>query len=52
VARDREEFTALFGGLELVEPGVTYTPEWRPDVPVTADQHPEKAVCFAAVGRK
>lgn len=52
VARDRTEFAALFTGLDLVEPGITYTPEWRPDVPVTADQHPERAVCWAAVGRK
>lgn len=52
VARDRAEFAALFTGLELVDPGITYTPEWRPDVPVTADQHPERAVCWAAVGRK
>ena len=52
VARDRQEFAALLSGFELVDPGITYTPQWRPRVPVTADQHPEKAVCWSAVGRK
>ncbi len=37
--RTREGITALFGGLELVEPGVVPIPLWRPDSPddVTAD---------------
>lgn len=51
VARDREEFAALLAGLDLVEPGITYTPEWHPEQTITADQHPERAVCHAAVGR-
>ncbi len=51
VARGHEEFAALLTGCDLVDPGITYTPEWRPDRPVTADQHPERAVCYAAVGR-
>lgn len=31
VLRARDEVTALFGALELVEPGVVQLPEWRPD---------------------
>ncbi|MEC3975415.1 SAM-dependent methyltransferase [Amycolatopsis sp. H20-H5] len=29
--RSRAEFTAFFDGLELVEPGVVWLPEWRPE---------------------
>ena len=32
--RSREEITAFFDGLELVDPGVVFLPEWRPDGPV------------------
>jgi hypothetical protein len=31
VARSRAEFAALFQGFPFVEPGIVYTPEWRPD---------------------
>jgi hypothetical protein len=31
VGRTRAEFAGLFQGLPLVEPGVVFTPEWRPD---------------------
>ena len=29
----RDEITAFFDGLELVEPGIVFLPEWRPDRP-------------------
>lgn len=29
--RTREEITALFDGLDLLEPGVVWAPQWRPD---------------------
>jgi SAM-dependent methyltransferase len=32
--RSRDEITAFFDGLELVNPGVVFLPEWRPDQPV------------------
>jgi SAM-dependent methyltransferase len=32
--RSAEEITAFFDGLELVNPGVVFLPEWRPDRPV------------------
>jgi hypothetical protein len=34
--RSREEVTAFFDGLSLVEPGVIRCPEWRPDRPQDA----------------
>jgi SAM-dependent methyltransferase len=52
VARDATEFARFFDGYELVPPGTTYTPEWRPEVPLTPDACPEHGACYAAVGRK
>ena len=48
--RTREEITALFAGLELVEPGVVHLPLWHPDehAPAVADDYPFSA----GVGRK
>lgn len=49
--RTRAEVTALFDGLELVEPGVVYLPEWRPDA---GDEFGDarRASQFAAMARK
>jgi hypothetical protein len=33
--RTRAEITGFFDGLELVDPGVVFLPEWRPDRPVS-----------------
>jgi S-adenosyl methyltransferase len=33
--RSAGEITAFFDGLDLVEPGVVFLPEWRPDRPVS-----------------
>jgi SAM-dependent methyltransferase len=48
--RSREEVSRFFDGFELVEPGLVYLPEWRPDGPLPAD--PGQAWLFAGVGRK
>lgn len=50
--RTREEVAALFDGFELLEPGVVFTPEWRPDAPEDVGDAPERSVCYAGVGRK
>jgi hypothetical protein len=34
--RSRDEVTAFFDGLDLVEPGVIRCPEWHPDSPQDA----------------
>jgi hypothetical protein len=48
--RTEQEFTAFFDGTEIVNPGVTQTPFWRPD---PADGPPTAGVpMWAAVGRK
>ncbi|GAA2777698.1 SAM-dependent methyltransferase [Saccharopolyspora taberi] len=46
--RSREELEGLLAGCELVEPGLVYAPEWRPDIP---SEHPERSGFYAAVAR-
>ena len=45
--RSRAEVAALFAGTELVEPGVVWTPEWRPDMP---DPVPAESETWCGVG--
>jgi hypothetical protein len=52
--RDRDEFTALFEGLELVEPGIGLVSEWRPDAAADAGEavDPSRISIWAGVARK
>jgi hypothetical protein len=50
--RTRAEIMRFFTGLDLVEPGLVWTPQWRPDRPEDVDDHPERLVTYAGVGRK
>jgi hypothetical protein len=47
--RDRAGVTRLFGGLELIEPGVVRAPEWRPGSDLEAAS---PAVLWGGVARK
>jgi hypothetical protein len=49
VLRSRDEVAGLFGGLELVEPGIVQAADWRPD-PGTAASGPSQT--WVGVGRK
>jgi hypothetical protein len=51
--RNLREVEALFGGFDLVEPGVVWAPQWCPESPddVYLDQ-PEASGVYAGVGRK
>jgi trans-aconitate methyltransferase len=49
--RTRREVTDLFGDLELVEPGVVYLPEWRPN-PDDEVADASTTSTFAGVARK
>lgn len=49
--RTRAEITGLFDGLELLEPGVVYLPEWRPD-PGDDVSDANRTSTFAGVARK
>lgn len=49
--RSHEQIRRLFTGFDLVEPGLVYLPQWRPDSQAAAE-HPERAWFYAGVGRK
>lgn len=51
VGRSRDELAGLMGGLEIVEPGVVYTPEWRPDDEQPIVGNPADAEIYAVVAR-
>jgi hypothetical protein len=46
--------TRFFEGLELIEPGVVWSPQWRPapDDPQDFPGRPDLSVSFGGVGRK
>ncbi|MBO0868743.1 MAG: SAM-dependent methyltransferase [Micromonosporaceae bacterium] len=53
-ARTRAEFERFFTGLDLVDPGVVWVAEWRPDS-AEAEQfveQPERSLLWAGVARK
>jgi SAM-dependent methyltransferase len=50
--RSRDEVAALFAGLDLVEPGVVWTPQWHPlDDTEPFFATPGRSATYAAVGR-
>ena len=49
--RSRGDIEAFFEGFRLVEPGLVYFPEWRPETPDGAGLHPERMTGLAGVGR-
>ncbi|GAA3508134.1 hypothetical protein FHR32_007539 [Streptosporangium album] len=51
VSRTRRQVLRFFDGLELVEPGLVYVRQWRPDSAL-ASHRPEKAWSVAGVARK
>ncbi|MGW0465569.1 SAM-dependent methyltransferase [Streptomyces sp. NPDC003027] len=51
VMRTREEVQRFFDGYEMVEPGLVFMPDWRPDGPVDQED-PYAFSGFAGVGRK
>ncbi|WP_326556682.1 SAM-dependent methyltransferase [Micromonospora sp. NBC_01796] len=48
--RSRRELTGLFDGFDLVDPGVVWVPQWRPDAFDSLDDA-ERAVFMGGVGR-
>jgi SAM-dependent methyltransferase len=50
--RTRAQVQRLFAGFELVEPGIVWIPQWHPDDPESGDDHPERSIMIAGVGRK
>jgi len=50
--RPRPEIEAFFTGLEMVDPGLVWVPEWRPDGEDPFALEPKRARGLAGVGRK
>jgi hypothetical protein len=48
--RSREEIVRMFEGFELVEPGIVYTPEWRPERAEDVGDNAERSNLYAGVG--
>lgn len=49
--RPRADILRLFDGFELVEPGLVWLPQWRPDQSDVVE-NPELSLALAGVGRK
>jgi len=52
VRRTPAEIMRFLEGLELVEPGLVWTPQWRPESPDDVGDDPESSLVMAAVARK
>ncbi|HEY0718992.1 MAG TPA: SAM-dependent methyltransferase, partial [Streptosporangiaceae bacterium] len=50
--RSRDQLQRLIKGLELVEPGIVWLPEWRPDPGSEPPANPAEAYFYALVARK
>ncbi|OLB66563.1 MAG: hypothetical protein AUI10_02415 [Actinobacteria bacterium 13_2_20CM_2_72_6] len=49
--RSRAEVTRFFAGVDLVPPGIVWSPQWRPEHPDEVGDHPERAAAYVGVGR-
>jgi hypothetical protein len=52
--RGHDEISALFAGVDLIEPGLVLTPLWRPEPDSSPDvmEDPRRSLCYAGVARK
>jgi len=50
--RTREQLQAFFGDLEMVEPGLVYLPEWRPEEPIRHEMTVAEKLMAGGIGRK
>jgi S-adenosyl methyltransferase len=50
--RDHDQVLALVRGLDLVEPGMVWTPQWRPEPEAEIPARPEKSFYYALLARK
>jgi hypothetical protein len=49
--RTREEIVGFFDGFTLVDPGLAWVSQWRPDRPEDVPEHPEEYWFLAGVGQ-
>ncbi|GAA2300601.1 SAM-dependent methyltransferase [Streptomyces kunmingensis] len=52
VPRSREEMTKFFAGLELLDPGVVWLPDWHPELAVDEERDGTAVPLYAGVARK
>jgi hypothetical protein len=50
--RRRDQVLAMVRGLDLVEPGMVWIPQWRPEPGAEMPAHPEQSYAYALVARK
>jgi hypothetical protein len=50
--RSRQDVLALVRGLDLVEPGMVWTPQWHPEPGVEIPARPADSLYYALVARK
>jgi S-adenosyl methyltransferase len=50
--RTRDQVRALLAGLEPVEPGLVWAPQWRPDPDTSLTDYPGRSHVYVAVARK
>ncbi|HEX3589779.1 MAG TPA: SAM-dependent methyltransferase [Pseudonocardiaceae bacterium] len=50
--RPRDQVERFFDGFQLIDPGLVFTPQWRPESPADLGDEPERAGVYAGVGRK
>lgn len=50
--RSRPGVAAFFAGYDLVEPGLVWAPQWRPERPEHVGDHPERTSLITGVGRR
>jgi hypothetical protein len=51
-ARSRAEIMRFFDGFDLVDPGLVFIPQWRPDSPADVPSDPSQFWVLVGVGRK
>ena len=50
--RSRPDILRFFDGFELLDPGLVYIPQWRPDSPADVPEDPSKFWVLVGVGQK
>jgi hypothetical protein len=50
--RSHPQILAMFTGFDLLDPGLVWAPQWRPDAPDQVGEHPERCSVLAGVGHK
>jgi SAM-dependent methyltransferase len=50
--RSRAEILRFFDGFDLIDPGLVYMPQWRPDSPDDVPADPSRLWALVGVGRK